>query len=129
MRKILVQIGIPTLLASICIVVDGFLPAVQLFHPYKWGLIAFFVILTLVTTGLSEYGLKSGKEFFSNFYMLSILVRMFLSIIFIFILILADAENPFLLVIDFFILYFFYIVFEIYFLLGNLRANSKNSIK
>ncbi|OJJ18681.1 hypothetical protein BKI52_24045 [marine bacterium AO1-C] len=127
MQKHLKQIGIPSLIALLFIIVDIFIEKYTLMHFSKWGLLAFFVLSSLLTTFITSYGMKANPDGFHKYYFTSIGVRFFLSIIFVFICIFLRIEGRNLFVINFFVFYFLYFVFEIYFLLGNLRAKSETS--
>lgn len=125
MKSVLTQVIIPTSIAGIFMLMDTIIPDMNLFHTYKWGLLIFFFVQSLLSTLVTDFGMKTEEVTFQKFYMLSITIRLFLSIILIFIFIFLKAENLIFLVTNFFALYFFYMLFEIYFLLVNLRTNSK----
>jgi hypothetical protein len=125
MQNHLRQIGIPSLIIAIFIIADTFIKQVDLFHFMKWGLLAFFVITAIVTSLVTDYGLKKDEKAFHVYYFLSMGIRLFLSVIFVFICIFTRIEGIKSFVITFFVFYFLYFVFEIYFLLGNLRAKSE----
>ncbi len=127
MRRYLLQVGIPSIILVILIVTDQFIQQYHLFHFTKWGLFAFFVITSVVTSLITDYGAKGDPKSFQVYYFLSMGVRVFLSIIFVFICIILRIDQIYLFVINFFVFYFLYFVFEIYFLLGNLRAKSETS--
>ena len=127
MRRYLLQVGIPSFILVILIVVDHFIKQHNLLHFTKWGLFAFFVITSIITSLITDYGAKGDHKSFQVYYFLSMGVRVFLSIIFVFICIILRIEQIYLFVINFFVFYFLYFVFEIYFLLGNLRAKSETS--
>lgn len=125
MRQHLKQIGIPSLILILFIIADTFLEKVSLFHFTRWGLLAFFIVTSLITSLITSYGLRITPNNFHKYFFLSMFVRFFLSIIFVLICIILRIEQINLFVINFFIFYFLYFVFEIYFLLGNLRAKSE----
>ena len=127
MQKHLKQIGIPSLIALIFIVVDMFIKEYTLMHYTKWVILAFFIGSSLLTTFITSYGMKANPDGFNKYYFTSTGVRFFLSIIFVIICIFLRIEGRTLFVINFFVFYFLYFVFEIYFLLGNLRAKSETS--
>lgn len=125
MRHYIKQIGIPSIVLVVFIVADIFIKQTTLFHFTKWGLLAFFVATSIITSLVTAYGVKADPRKFQVYYFLSMGIRMFLSIIFVFICIILRIDEIYLFVINFFMFYFLYFVFEIYFLLGNLRAKSE----
>ena len=125
MRSIFAQIIMPTSIAGVLMLLDSIIPSMQIFHTYKWGLLIFFFIQSLLSSLITDFGMKTEGVTFQKFYMLSITIRLFLSILLIFVFIYLKVENLIFLVTNFFALYFFYMLFEIYFLLVNLRTNSK----
>ncbi len=58
----------------------------------------------------------------------STVLRMFLSIVIMTLLLLSGAGDRLILVVDFFLVYLFYLVFEIYSIIANLRRISKKDI-
>ena len=125
MQQHLRQIGIPSLMIVIAIVADTFTKQFTLFHFSKWGLLAFFLITAIITSLVTDYGFKKDKKGFHVYYLLSMGIRLFLSVILVFICIILRIEGIYLFVINFFVFYLLYFVFEIYSLLGNLRAKSE----
>jgi len=96
-----------------------------LLHPNIWGIQFYFLVITLLTHFISSKGLKKITEF-HIFYMASMGIRFLLSLFFIFVNLWLSKDGHIFFVIDFFILYFLYTSFEIYFLLTNLRPDSKS---
>jgi hypothetical protein len=52
-------------------------------------------------------------------------IRMLLSVLIMALLLIGDSENKLLLAVNFFIVYLFYLIFEIYSIITNLRRISK----
>ena len=125
MRRLFIELLLPSSIILLLILLDSLLPGWELFHPKKWFILIFFIFTTYTTKKITELGGNFEKIKFHNFYFSSMFVRMILSLIFLFVFVLYKVENVFLFVINFFLCYFFYMIFEIYYLLGNLRANSK----
>jgi len=124
LKQTIIQIVIPTVIIAIVFVVFSLLPSSFSFiHPHKWALLTFFVFTSLLTSTIAHYGI--GKENLQVYYFTSILVRMFAAIILIFIYIFLEVSQLYLFIANFFVLYFFFMAFEIYFLLVNLQTNSK----
>jgi hypothetical protein len=96
-------------------------------YKYVWYLLAFFFGLSCITSFLTEYGVRSNPKNFQIFYFGGMFFRVFLSMIVALIIIYSGAGNILNFVTNFFALYLFFLGFEIYSLLVNLRANSKKS--
>jgi hypothetical protein len=94
-------------------------------HGSIWKIISFFLILTWMTSIFSYYLLKLSKENSVNILLGAIGIRLLSSIGFIAIMLMIGQENLILFVINFFIIYLFYLLFDIYTLIANLRPNSK----
>ncbi len=115
----------PTFIITTLILLDQWIfPNFILFHPWKWVILFFFLITSGITHSLTQSGLESKGESFIRFYFYSMLFRMLFSLIFIGFSLFIRVENIFLFVGNFFCIYLLFIVFEIYNLLGKLRANS-----
>jgi len=93
-------------------------------HVSIWKIISFFLILTWLTGIFSYYLLKISKENSVNILLGGIGIRLLSSIGFIAIMLMIGQENLILFVINFFIIYLFYLLFDIYTLIANLRPNS-----
>ena len=110
------------ILASVLLLESFVLPQ-GLLHPQKWIMLVFFIILYSITEKINNFGLSETPQKFQVFFFSAMIIRMILSIIFIFVFVYLQVENLFLFVATFFLFYFYYIVFDIYYLLGNLRAD------
>lgn len=105
------------------LLVDSLLLSPGYLHPQKWMIWLFFFFLYSITEKINFFGLKETPQKFQIYFFSAMIIRMILSIIFIFIFLYLQVENLFLFVGTFFLFYFYYIVFDIYHLLGNLRAD------
>lgn len=94
-------------------------------HVSIWKIISFFLILTWLTGIFSNYLLEISKENSVNILLGAIGIRFLSSIGFIAIMLMLGQENLILFVINFFAIYLFYLLFDIYALIANLRPNSK----
>jgi hypothetical protein len=94
-------------------------------HESIWKIISFFLILTWLTGIFSNYLLEISKENSVNILLGAIGIRFLSSIGFIAIMLMLGQENLILFVINFFAIYLFYLLFDIYALIANLRPNSK----
>ncbi len=93
-------------------------------HTGIWYILAFFLGMSVLINRLTEQGFRNNREKFVQFYLSTVVMRLILSCIFIGLFLYAGLENPFLFVINFFVLYLFYTFFEIYFLYRKLRRDS-----
>lgn len=98
-------------------------------HSYAWYIIAFFFIQSLLTTLVAGKGLKKRQDKFPIYYFASMILRFVLTVIvaFVFIALQTAELNEF--IVNFFILYLLFLIFEIYSLLANLRAHLKKQAK
>lgn len=92
-------------------------------HPYYFEALVFvFFLMTLSYIVL--FRVKEHPEKFISWFMILLVARFLIVGVGFLVLSLVGVENIRLLVINFFIVYFAYLVFEIIQLLPNLRANS-----
>ncbi|PSL02991.1 hypothetical protein CLV48_108100 [Cecembia rubra] len=94
-------------------------------HESIWKIISFFLILTWLTGVFSHYLLSISKENSANILLGTIGIRFLASIAFIVIMLVLGQENIILFVINFFVIYLFYLLFDMYGLIANLRPISK----
>jgi hypothetical protein len=81
--------------------------------------------LTWLTGIFTHYLLSISKENSVNILLGAIGIRLLGSIGFVAVMLLLGQENLILFVINFFVIYLFYLLFDIYMLIANLRPNSK----
>lgn len=93
-------------------------------HETMWIILSFFVILTWLTGMFTHYLLELSKENSVSIILGGIGIRFLASVGFVAILLFIGVENLILFVVNFFIIYFFYLLFDIYTLISNLRPNS-----
>ncbi|WP_373521419.1 hypothetical protein [Aquiflexum sp.] len=93
-------------------------------HETMWMILSFFVLLTWLTGMFSHYLLELSKENSVNILLGAMAIRFLASIGFVAILLFIGTENLILFVVNFFAIYFFYLLFDIYTLISNLRPNS-----
>jgi hypothetical protein len=123
----LAQIVLIAILLAALLALDDFVLPNPLLHEYKWYLLLFFAVQSILTTFITSQGLTKDPEYFQGFFFTAMITRMLLSIGVIFFAVYQGIISPLLFVVTFFILYFCFISFEIYSLLHNLRANSGKS--
>lgn len=123
--KGLLQLSVPSLILAGILLIESLIPSVFLFHSYKWILLFFFFAQSYISHKIINFGLETDQRKFYVYYFSSMIIRIILSSVLLLVLLFQKVENTFVFVLTFFIFYFYHIVFEIYYLLGNLRANSK----
>lgn len=95
-------------------------------HPYIHEIILYSWIVAIIIAIYSNYILKAGgSSIYVNIILGSTTIRMILSIIILIILLLRTPDKRIILVINFFIVYLSYLLFEIYSIITNLRTFSK----
>lgn len=97
----------------------------QLIHEKIWNIYFFILILSLVISIMSGLLLKSFSENFFHIMVLGTVLRFIASMVFITIIVLPGIQNIILFIGDFFTIFLFYLVFDIYAFLSNLRPISK----
>lgn len=95
------------------------------FHEKIWNIYFFLLIFSFFTTLLNSFLLKSFAENFFQIMVLAMILRFIGTLVFIGIAVWPAMENIILFIADFFIVFLFYLVFDIYAFLSNLRPISK----
>jgi hypothetical protein len=93
----------------------------QYTHPQKWMILAFFFAVSYLNHILLNLGFAKNRENFVQFYLGSVTARLILSLIFIGTFVYSGIQNPYLFIINFFVLYLCYTGFEIFDLYRKLR--------
>jgi O-antigen/teichoic acid export membrane protein len=115
------------ILTGVFIVIFFLLPMIglgHLIHPKKWEILAFFAATSLLSSRLSELGLRNKGENFVTFSLATNVLRIILSLFFIGIYLFLKVEQSLLFILNFFVLYLCYTVFEIWNNSRKLRQNS-----
>lgn len=94
-------------------------------HESMWTIMAFFIILTWITGMFTHYLLQLSKENSVSILLGGIGLRLLSSIGFVAVMLMLGVENIILFIVNFFIVYFLYLLFDIYMLIANLRPNSR----
>lgn len=128
MKKFLLQalkiLGV-TLVLSGLIYFLKFSPAIAPYiHSSIWLIVGLSAGIALIIAVYNTYALSKSIQSFAPLFLGSMLIRLFLSLGAIAYLLLNFQDERFVLVLDFFIVYLFYLVFEIYSIIGNLRPIS-----
>lgn len=93
-------------------------------HPFAGYMLLFFLSISYLIHRLMEFGFKNKREKFVEFYLSTVVIRLLLCIVFVGISFYQGVENAPVFISNFFALYLFYSVFEIYGLYRNLRRDS-----
>lgn len=100
--------------------------ATAFIHDSYLLIILFLYVLTLITSSFVLWGVKGNRNRFNAFFFSGMIFRFFASIIFITIMALIGTKDILFFVLDFFVLYLLYQVFEITSLMANLRSHLEN---
>jgi hypothetical protein len=125
MKNQFIALATPTLMLILLVWLTDSIFQLPIWHRAKWVLLILFIGLNFFTDSINNFGLKYDRIKFLNYFFFNIFVRILFVLIILFTFIYLKFENIFLLTINIFIFYFYYLGFEIYRLLGNLRADSK----
>ena len=124
-KQIATTLIISALLAALIFILQQLEGAERLIHTQVWGIMIFSVILALIIVVMNHWGLKNlDPQSRTNLFLGTTVLRLLLSMGFIGITLFVGIENQILWVADFFAIYLFYLVFEIYTILTNLRQIS-----
>ena len=94
-------------------------------HSDIWSIVIFSSVVGLGVASINMYFVKKGSDQgIINVFLATTVFRMLFSIIFITLKFFNGLENEVLWIVDFFVVYLFYLVFEIYSIISNLRAIS-----
>ncbi|WP_323834532.1 hypothetical protein [Algoriphagus sp. D3-2-R+10] len=94
-------------------------------HEKIWNIYFFMLILSFLISLLNGFLLKSFAENFFNIMVLAMILRFIATIVFIGLAVWPGMEKIILFIADFFVVFLFYLVFDIYTFLSNLRPISK----
>jgi hypothetical protein len=114
---------VSVLISGIILVCQNFLP--QIIHSSIWGIFGFVVGLSYVVSAFALWLYKKSPENFLQIKLLGMVIRILSSLGFIAILVVMGVENIILFIANFFILFLFYLTFDIYTFISNLRPISK----
>jgi hypothetical protein len=112
-----------TVLVVLILILRFVLPGI--IHPKIWEIVGFMVILSFLISLLNSFLLKNFADNFFQIMVLAMILRFIASMVFIGIEVWPEMENIILFIADFFIVFLFYLVFDIYAFLSNLRPISK----
>lgn len=104
---------------------QAWLPDMQILSPHFNLLVAFLYVLTLIAFMLSYFGIKRSAEIGVFALLGGSVLKMIFALIFVFLLFRKSSENQFVLVFNFFSIYFLFTIFEVIVLLRILRDQNK----
>jgi hypothetical protein len=94
-------------------------------HKEIWNIYFFLMISSFLISLLNGFLLKSFGENFFQIMVLAMIIRFIGTLVFIGIAVWPSMENIILFIADFFIIFLFYLAFDIYTFIANLRPISK----
>lgn len=94
------------------------------FHPEFGSMLAFFLGISFLFHRLMEFGFKDKRDKFVEFYLSTVVARLLLCVIFVGVYLYLGVDQIEVFIANFFALYLFYTIFEIYGLYRNLRRDS-----
>ena len=116
--------GIITMVAAgLILLFSFFLP--QIIHESIWSIFGFVAGLAYFLTVVTRWLYLKSPENLLSLKLLGMIIRILSSLGFIGILVVLGLENIILFIANFFIIFLFYMIFDIYIFISNLRPNSK----
>jgi hypothetical protein len=116
--------GIITMVvAGLILLLNFFLP--QIIHESIWSIFGFVAGLAYFLTVVTRWLYLKSPENLLSLKLLGMIIRILSSLGFIGILVVLGLENIILFIANFFIIFLFYMIFDIYIFISNLRPISK----
>ena len=112
-----------TVLAVVVVIFQQLLP--KTIHEDIWSVFGFVAGLSYLLSVVTQWLYTKSPEYFIHLKLLGMLIRILSSLGFIGILVVLDLENIILFIANFFLLFLFFLIFDIYYFISNLRPNSK----
>lgn len=129
-RQILQSLILSTVLVGLVLGLQQLESSQKFIHPQIWSIVIFSALLGLIVVAISHWGIRNmDAQSRPNLFLGLTVLRLILSMIFIGIMVFSGLEDRIIWVGDFFAIYLFYLVFEIYSILSNLRAISAEGEK
>lgn len=97
----------------------------QILSESIWTIFYFMVIMSYLVSFLALWLYKKSPENFLQIKLLGMVIRILASLTFIAVIVWGAEENIILFISNFFILFLFYLIFDIYTFISNLRPISK----
>jgi hypothetical protein len=116
--------GIITMVvAGLILLLGFFLP--QIIHESIWSIFGFVAGLAYLLTVVTRWLYLKSPENLLSLKLLGMIIRILSSLGFIGILVVLGLENIILFIANFFLIFLFYMIFDIYIFISNLRPISK----
>lgn len=116
---------LPSVLAGLGFFLAPALGLGHLLHPDSWEMLAFFSSLLFMNQVLIERGMANNRQDFVHFSMAGMIGRLLLSMIFLLVYSRFRLTQPTHFFLQFFVLYLFFLCFEIVGVYRNLRHFSE----
>ncbi|WP_297336562.1 hypothetical protein [Algoriphagus sp.] len=97
----------------------------QVIHQEIWVIFGFLTFLSYFITSLAVWLYKKSPENILQIKLLGMVIRILSAMGFIGIMVFLGMENIILFIADFFLIFLFYLIFDIYTFISNLRPISK----
>ena len=114
---------ISMVVAGLILLFSSFLP--QIIHESIWSIFGFVVILSYLLSVVTQWLYLKSPENLLSLKLLGMIIRILSSLGFIGILVVLGLENIILFIANFFLIFLFYMIFDIYIFISNLRPISK----
>jgi L-asparagine transporter-like permease len=114
---------ITAVVAGLILLFNAFLP--QVIHESICSIFGFVVVLSYLLGVVTQWLYLKSPENLLSLKLLGMVIRILSSLGFIGILAVLDLENIILFIANFFIIFLFYLIFDIYIFISNLRPISK----
>jgi hypothetical protein len=114
---------ITMVVAGLILLLNFFLP--QIIHESIWSIFGFVAGLANFLTVVTRWLYLKSPENLLSLKLLGMIIRILSSLGFIGILVVLGLENIILFIANFFLIFLFYMIFDIYIFISNLRPNSK----
>lgn len=125
-KSIALIVILPTILVALIFAIVDLFQIPNIAHPDKWWLLLFFAGAAFVSARVSHMGvIHSEPSIRIGSYFASMFLRLILSLGLVVYYLLKHQEAIKIFILNFFVMYFLYMAFEIYFLLAILRADSR----
>lgn len=129
-KQVIHSLILAGVLVGLTVLLQSIESTAKLIHPQVWGILIFSFLLGLLVVFVGDWGMRNmDDQSRPNLFLGLTVLRMILSMIFIGIIVFTGLEQKVLWVGNFFMIYLFYLVFEIVTILSNLRAISAQGEK
>ena len=124
-RQIIESLIFSLILCALIFAIQQIKMEKPLVHEQIWSIMIFSAVLGIIVVAIAHWALSSfDAQSRPNIFIGLTVLRMLLSMIFLGAVLYIGLEERVLWVVNFFVVYLFYLVFEIYTILSNLRAIS-----